>query len=179
MPRDKGNLEIFSLSKYKKTITLEFKIRILLTLKSNVPKVGEVLVQKSIFSFEKVAEGNLGQVLRWSCQVQFSLFSRQETFLFIFSSFASFHFIKTSMSLMHSIHFLVYRTNFQIKSYEILPILVFCHIEWLFEGFLSSLQRNAVSFLFLWELSRVIRKGSHFTQPDYDCCPVYCTCVLI
>ena len=40
-------------------------------------KLEKFLYMESIFSFEKVAEGNLGQVLRWSCQVQFSLFSAQ------------------------------------------------------------------------------------------------------
>ena len=110
-----------------------------------MPKVGEVLLHKSIFSFEKVAEGNLGQVLRWSCQVQFSLFSRQETFLFIFSSSASFHFIKTSMSLIVLLYVQDWFPNQLSWNATKFRVLSQRRAVW---RLLSSLQRKTASFPF-------------------------------
>ena len=52
--RDKVHLEIFSLSKYKKNITLEFKIRILLTLYLMWQKLGKFLCRKVYFHLKKL-----------------------------------------------------------------------------------------------------------------------------
>ena len=49
-----GNLEIFSLSKYKKNIKLEIKIRILLTLYLMCQKLGKFLCRKVYFHLKKL-----------------------------------------------------------------------------------------------------------------------------
>ena len=71
LPRDKRNLEVFNLSKYKKNITLGLKIRILLTRNLMWQKLGKFLCRKVYFHLKKLRKEILDR--SWDEAVKSSL----------------------------------------------------------------------------------------------------------